>query len=140
MKHIFDLLGRLFLSFIFFYEAYDALKFAKGTKEKMTAFGFTSYQDFLLYSAIFILILGGALLLTGYRAKLGSFLLLAYWVPLTFLVFDFWNIEDELTHRMAGIHFMKNVAIMGGLMMVFANGVGKYGIKRIFATSRVRNA
>lgn len=139
MKNLFDLLGRLFLSFIFFYEAYDALKFAKDTKAKMTDFGFDSHQDLLLYGAVFILVFGGALLLSGYRAKLGAILLLAYWIPLTLLVFDFWNAPEE-THRLTGVHFMKNVAIMGGLLMVFANGVGKYSIKRLFATSRVRNA
>ena len=32
MKDIFDLLGRIFISFIFFFEAYDALFFFKDTK------------------------------------------------------------------------------------------------------------
>lgn len=139
MKNIFDLLGRLFLSFIFFYEAYDTIKFSKETKVLMTSYGLTWRQDMLIYGAIFCLILGGALLLTGYRAKLGIFLLLLYWVPVTFIVHDFWSLTGE-EHRVEGIHFMKNMAIIGGLLMVFANGVGKYSIKRIFATSRVRNA
>ncbi|WP_367388743.1 DoxX family protein [Lewinella sp. LCG006] len=138
MKHIFDLLGRLFLSFIFFYEAYDSIKFFKDTKVLMTNYGLTWRQDFLLYGAIFCLILGATSILTGYRAKLGTFLLLLYWVPVTFIVHDFWNMPDP-QHRIEGIHFMKNMAIIGGLMMVFANGVGKYSIKRLFATSRVRN-
>lgn len=139
MKHVFDLLGRLFLSFIFFYEAYDMIKFSKETKIIMTSYGLTWRQDMLLYGAIFCLILGGALILTGYRAKLGTFLLLLYWVPVTFIVHDFWNFPEE-QHRAEGIHFMKNMAIIGGLLMVFANGVGKYSVKRLFATSRVRNA
>lgn len=139
MKPIFDLLGRLFLSFIFFYEAYDAIKYFADTTERMVNYGITWQPRFLLYGAIFTLILGGMLILTGYRAKLGAFLLLCYWVPFTFLVYDFWNYPPE-TYRDAGIHFMKNIAILGGLMQVFANGVGRYSIKRLFATSRVRNA
>ena len=139
MKHIFDLLGRLFLSFIFFYEAYDALKFSQETKQLMTGYGLTWRQDLLLYGAVFCLLLGGILLLIGYRAKLGVFLLLLYWVPVTFIVHDFWTVSGE-AHRMEGIHFMKNMAIIGGLLMVFANGVGRYSVRRVFATSRVRNA
>ena len=139
MKNLFDLLGRLFLSFIFFYEAYDSIKFGKETKDLMTEYGLTWRQDLLLYGAIFCLILGGALILTGYRAKFGVFLLLAYWVPVTFIVHDFWNFPLE-AQRIEGIHFMKNIAITGGLLMVFANGVGDYSVKRLFATSRVRNS
>ncbi len=136
MKHVFDLLGRIFLSFIFFYEAFDAIKFFKDTKATMTTYGLTWRQDLLLYGAIFCLVLGGALILTGYRAKLGAVLLLVYWVPVTFIVHDFWNFPMP-EQRMEGIFFMKNIAITGGLMMIFANGVGKYSIRRLFATSRV---
>lgn len=138
MKNVFDLLGRLFLSFIFFYEAYDSLKFTADTKAKMTEYGLLWRQDLLLFGAVFCLVLGGSLLLSGYRAKTGSFLLLLYWVPVTFLVHDFWNYPMP-AQRMEGIIFMKNIAITGGLMMVFANGVGKYSVKRLFATSRVPN-
>ena len=136
MKHVFDLLGRIFLSFIFFYEAFDSIKFFKETKATMTTYGLTWRQDFLLYGALFCLVLGGALILTGYRAKLGAVLLLVYWVPVTFIVHDFWNIPMP-EQRMEAIFFMKNIAITGGLMMIFANGVGKYSIRRLFATSRV---
>lgn len=139
MKHVFDLAGRVFLSFIFFYEAYDSIAFTRDTKAKMTEYGLTWNQDMLLYGAIFCLILGGTLLLTGYRAKFGAFLLLLYWVPVTFIVHDFWNIPPP-DHRIEGLIFMKNMAITGGLMMVFANGVGKYSVKRLFATFRVPNA
>ncbi len=138
MKPIFDFLGRLFLSFIFFYEVYDTVKFFKITKEQMTEYGLTKSQDLLLYGAIFCLFLGATLLLTGYRAKFGSTLLLLYLVPVTFIAHDFWTFPLE-QQRWEGVQFMKNMAIIGGLMMVFANGVGKYSIKRLFATYRVRN-
>lgn len=140
MKHIFDLLGRLFLSFIFFYEAYDSILYFKHTKEIMTSYGLTWRQDLLLYGAIVFLILGAAMLLTGYRAKLGAFLLLLYWLPVTFIVHAFWNDPPGDLRRMEAIFFMKNIAITGGLMMVFANGVGKYSVKRLFATFRVPKA
>jgi putative oxidoreductase len=35
---------------------------------------------------------------------------------------------------------MKNIAITGGLLMVWVNGAGRYSIKRLFATFRVPNA
>lgn len=149
MKNSIDLIGRLLLGFIFVYEAYDSVFYFAFTKEKMTYFGLTWNQDFLLVAAIILLILGGTLLLTGYRAQLGVILLLIYWIPVTFTVHSFWNDpyackaiypcydRTEDLRRLQSILFVKNLAITGGLLMVYANGIGKYGIKKIFATARV---
>jgi len=136
MKNTIDLLGRAMLSFIFLYEAYDSIFYFKETREKMTAYGLTWNQDLLLIGAILVLILGGTLLLLGYRAGLGIFILLLYWVPVTFIVHSFWN-DPEPARRLQSILFMKNIAILGGMLMVWANGVGKYSIKRLFATTHV---
>lgn len=139
MKAIMDLIGRICISAIFFYEAYDSIVYAKATKATMTEYGLLWRQDLLLYGAIVALVLGSILVLIGYRASLGAFLLLAYWIPVTLIVHSFWNDPPEL-QRMASIHFMKNVAIIGGLLTVLVNGSGKYSIRRLFATFRVRNA
>lgn len=136
MKDIADLMGRVFLSFIFLYQAYDAIIFSKTTKLQMAEYGITSNQNFLLLSGIGLLVLGGILILIGYRAQFGAFLLLLFWIPVTFVVYSFWN-DPEPEHRENAIQFMKNIAITGGLLMVFVNGAGKYSIKRLFATFKV---
>lgn len=136
MKDILDLLGRALLSFIFLYEAYDSVFYFQATKEKMTAYGLTWQQDFVLVGAIILLLLGGTLLLIGYRTGFAMFILLCYWIPVTFIVHSFWN-DPEPARRLQSIMFMKNLAIVGGMLMVWANGTGKYSIKRLFATTRV---
>lgn len=139
MKDLLDLLGRGLLSFIFLYEAYDSIFYYQATKAKMALYGFTWQPDFMLISTIGLLLLGGTLLLIGYRTGFAMFLLLCYWIPITFIVHAFWN-EPEPARRLESIMFMKNLAIVGGLLMVWANGVGKYSIKRLFATTRVPGA
>ena len=136
MRDIYDLFGRIFLSAIFIFEAYDTIAFAGKTKETMTEYGLTWNQDLLLYGAIFLLAAGGLMLLFGYRSTLGALLLLCYWGPVTFLVHDFWN-EPKAEMRLQSILFMKNIAVMGGLLMVMANGSGRYSIRKLFATTRV---
>ena len=81
MKNVVDLIARLFLSFMFLYEAYDSIYYFQTTKEKMTDYYITWHQELLLVGSIIFLILGGLMLLTGYRAKLGAFLLICYWAP-----------------------------------------------------------
>lgn len=136
MKDIIDLLGRAMLAFIFLYEAYDSIFYFQATKEKMTFYGLNWQQDLLLGAAIFLLILGGTLLLIGYRTGFAMFILLCYWIPVTFIVHSFWN-DPESARRLQSILFMKNIAIVGGMLMVWANGTGKYSIRRLFATTKV---
>lgn len=141
MKHFTDLLGRVLLSFIFLYEAYDSLKYAKATKAVMASYGLNWRQDLLLYGAGTFLVLGGLMVLLGYRARLGAFLLLLYWLPVTIIVHGFWKHPASTDlYRWEAIMFMKNIAIAGGLFMIMANGTGAWALRRLFATARVRGA
>lgn len=139
MKDIIDLMGRVFIAFIFLYEAYDSIKYFKATKEAMTEYGLAWRQDLLLIGAIVFLIIGGILVLIGYRTTLGASMLLAYYIPVTFIVHSFWNDPEDI-RRTQSIMFMTNLAVIGGLMMVLVNDSGKYSIKRLFATTKVPNA
>ncbi len=136
MKDIFDLIARILIACIFLFEAYDSIVFFKSTKELMTAYNITWQQDLLLSGAIFLLLLGGILILIGYRSGLGAILLLLYWVPVTFILHSWWNDPVEL-QRIESINFMKNIAIIGGLLMIYINGSGRYSIRRLFATTKV---
>jgi len=136
MKDILDLMARIFIAVIFLFEAYDSSVRWKNTKEIMDQYGITWNQDLLLTATIFGLVLGGTLVLIGYRSSFGAFLLLIYWVPVTFIVHSWWNDPIEI-RREESILFMKNIAIMGALLMVIVNGSGKYSIRRLFATTKV---
>ena len=81
MRDVTDLIGRIFLATIFIFEAVDSILYFDKTKLAMTAHGVTWNQDFLLYGAIFLLTVGGLMVLFGYRSTLGAVLLLMYWVP-----------------------------------------------------------
>ncbi|MBK8505015.1 MAG: DoxX family membrane protein [Saprospiraceae bacterium] len=136
MKDVVDLLGRILLSFIFIYEAIDSILYFKKTTNLMTEYGITFQQDLLLIGGVFLLLAGGTLLLIGYRIGLGAMLLMIYWIPVTFIVHSFWN--DALpARRLESILFMKNIAILGGLMFMAVNTSGKYSIKTLLANTRV---
>lgn len=136
MKDMLDLVGRVLISIIFLYEAYDCMFYFKETQATMTEYGLTWKQDLVLIGATICLVLGGILLLIGYRSGLGAVLILLYWIPVTFIMHSFWNdpIEEQ---RIEAILFMKNLAIIGGLLMVYVNGSGKYSVRKLFATTRV---
>ncbi|MEM8524680.1 MAG: DoxX family membrane protein [Bacteroidota bacterium] len=149
MKNFTDLLGRIFLGFIFLYEAYDSMFYFKDTTDEMIYYGLSWNTEWQLVGGIILLMLGGILLLIGYRVQFAVLLLLAYWIPVTFIVHSFWNDPvdclvnypcidlSENYRRIQSILFMKNLAIIGGLLMVFSNGTQRYSVKKLFATARV---
>ncbi len=136
MRDLIDLVGRVFLSAIFLFEALDSLLNFDKTKTTMAEHSLTWNQDMLLVGAISFLILGGVMVLIGYRTALASLLLLVYWLPVTFIVHDFWNYSGEAL-RAQSIFFMKNIAIAGGLLMLIGKGSGRYSVRRLLATTRV---
>ena len=141
MKDIIDLIGRILLSFIFLFEAYDGIAYYQKAKILMASKGFDHYQDQLLVLGITLLILGGLMILLGYRTTLGSILLLLYWIPVMLIVHDFWNSKGEDDYRMQSLLFMKNLAIAGALLKIAASsgaGAGKYSMRRLLATTKVR--
>lgn len=136
MRDIADLLGRICLSLIFVFEALDTILFFENTKRTMTTYGLTWNQDFLLGVVIFILILGAILVLIGYFASFGALLLLLYWLPFTLIVYSFWN-DHPTIQRLNALYFMRNIAVCGGLLMLMANGAGKYSVKRLIHVLRL---
>ena len=83
-----------------------------------------------LYAAVLLELGGGLALATGFRARIAALLLFAFLVPATYL-FHFKAAFDpamNLVDRGQLIHILKNLAIMGGLLMVYGNGAGKLTI------------
>ncbi len=136
MRDITDLIGRIFLSAIFIFEAIDSARYFDTTRANVQEH-LGNTPEIWLYGAIFCLAAGGILVLLGYRSTLGAIMLLAYWVPVTFMVHDFWNAESTEELREQSILFMKNFAIIGGLLMLVGKGSGRYSIKRLLATTKV---
>ncbi len=139
MKDYMDLIGRILMSIIFYFEAYDKIFYMTPTKATMTEWGITWNQNLLIYGSGFCLILGATLILIGYRSGLGAFLILLYWIPLTFILDKFWEIplSEHETRRSVALHFMKNIAIAGGLLLLLVNGSARFSIKRLLSTTRV---
>ncbi|HMQ08145.1 MAG TPA: DoxX family protein [Saprospiraceae bacterium] len=136
MKDIYDLLGRIFISMIFLYEMLDILFFWANNKETMTFYGITWRQDLLLTGVLVLLCMGSALVIIGYYANIGAFLLLMYWLPFTLVVHSFWNEPIEL-QRASTLNFMSNLAVCGGLLLLMANGAGKYSVRRLIHSLRL---
>ena len=72
---------------------------------------------------------GGLAILVGFQTKIAAWLLFLYLIPVTFLFHNFWAMQGaEQQQNM--INFLKNVSIMGGLVILATNGAGAYSVDR----------
>jgi putative oxidoreductase len=77
--------------------------------------------------AVVLELAGGLAILVGFQTKIAAWLLFLYLIPVTFFFHNFWALQGaEQQNNM--IHFLKNVAIMGGLVILAANGAGPYSV------------
>ncbi|EKE08740.1 MAG: hypothetical protein ACD_17C00018G0002 [uncultured bacterium] len=74
----------------------------------------------LLVETLFEL-LGGLLVLLGIKEKLGALLLIFFLVPTTIIMHQFWYVDGAM-RELQLIHFLKNVAIVGGLILIVLQG------------------
>ena len=79
----------------------------------------------LLVPASGLLALAGALSIAlGYRARIGAWLLVAFLVPVTITMHNFWAVSDPMMHQMQLAMFMKNVSMLGGALLIAHFGAG----------------
>ncbi len=78
----------------------------------------------LLVIAVVFEIVGGLLVFLSLWVRFGAFLLILFLIPTTMTFHHFWELQG-VDREMQMIHFMKNVSILGGLLVVLALGKGR---------------
>jgi uncharacterized membrane protein YphA (DoxX/SURF4 family) len=67
-----------------------------------------------------LLIVGGFTILTGFMPLLGVLSLVAFFIPVTFIMHNFWAEQDPQMKMMQMIQFMKNMGLMGSALIFLA--------------------
>lgn len=120
LEKITPLLGRIALAAIFLMSGLRKLANFSGTAEYMSNKGSMILPEVFLVGAIILLLFGSISLLLGFKTRYGVVALITFLIPAT-LIF-----HSDFPGEM--INFMKNVAILGGLLMVAANGPGNWSV------------
>jgi len=116
------LLGRILLSAIFILSGVGKITNPSFDGDQMKAKGIPAVTAFLIL-ALIAEIAGAISILTGAKARFGALGLFVYLVAVTLVMHNFWAYDGpERVHQME--NFMKNLAIMGGLLLVTVFGAG----------------
>ena len=73
-------------------------------------------------------ILGGLSILSGFKARYGALLIILFLIPVTFSMHAFWNITDPQMYQMQMVHFMKNISMLGGAILIAFYGAGPMSV------------
>jgi putative oxidoreductase len=116
LNNITTLLARILMSVMFIMAGWGKIGGYAGTQGYMESMG---VPGMLLPAVIALELLGGIAILVGYKARYAAFLLAGFSIVAA-LIF-----HSNFADQMQSIMFMKNLAIAGGLLYIFANGAGK---------------
>ncbi len=125
---IINLIGRMLLASVFLVTALvSKIPNFHQVTEQMAQEG-VPVPKVMLAGAIVFLLTGSLSLIVGFKARVGAILLLIFTISGTYYFHHFWTYtEPELMQEHLKA-FMKNLSIIGGLMMIIANGPGAFSI------------
>ena len=122
------LVGRLLLAFLVPHSRWGQLGANEGTAAMMASKGIPM-AEIALVVTILVELGAGILLVIGYKARWAALAIAAWLIPVTFMFHAYWTFPpDQVTNQTN--HFFKNVAIFGGMLMVYAFGPGRYSLDR----------
>jgi putative oxidoreductase len=119
--------SRLLMSAIFISAGLSKIQQREGTLQYMKSKN-VPFAPVALPVAAATEIIGGTSLLSGYRGRYGALALAAFLVPTSLLMHDFWKLEAGMERQTQQINFLKNLALIGGLLAIASAGTGSFSL------------
>tara|TARA_B100000575_G_C22770964_1_gene457886 strand:- start:229 stop:597 length:369 start_codon:yes stop_codon:yes gene_type:complete len=121
MANVIDLLGRIFISVLFFLNGIFKIRNYDGTIEWMETY---DLPGIMIIPAIIIEIVAPILIVIGYKTKIAAAFLFLFCVSTAFIFHNDFGDQIQLTA------FLKNIALAGGFMFLIANGAKGYSLDK----------
>jgi len=122
------LAGRILIGALFLTAGIRKILFWGGQVAYFTKLGFPAPEVFTVI-AIVIELGGAALLIAGWRTRWVAWLLAAFVLIATVMAHRFWEFDAAAQANQLN-HFLKNLAIIGGLMFVASFGPGPASVDK----------
>ncbi len=118
-----SLIARLLIAPIFILAGIEKITGYAGSAGYMESYGL---PGILLPAAIAVELGGGLAVLLGIFSRLAALALAGFCIVAAAIFHTAWSGD---VGQMQQIMFMKNLAMAGGLLLLFANGPGRYAVK-----------
>ncbi|ESY25606.1 MULTISPECIES: DoxX family protein [unclassified Mesorhizobium] len=115
------LLGRILLAAIFLLSGFGKLTAISGTAGYFGAMGLPVPTTTAIVVGL-IELLGGLAVLVGFQTRIAAWVLAVFTIASAFVAHTGWADQNQM------IHFLKNVAITGGFLLLASSGPGAYSV------------
>ncbi|MFZ8801895.1 MAG: DoxX family protein [Candidatus Calescibacterium sp.] len=119
VKNILFLIGRIILGLYYISAGLNHFIQLKQMAQLTASKGVPLPELGVIVSGILLLI-GGITILTGFLPYLGVLSLVIFFLPVTFIMHNFWAEQDAQMRMMHMIHFLKNMGLMSSVLMFLA--------------------
>jgi len=127
-KDVVALVARILLMVLFVMFGWSKLAGFAGTVAYMTSTGAPAPELSAVIAVVMELVVGVALLV-GFFTRPLALLLALYTLGTAIIGHHYWNMTGAVQYDNM-IHFYKNIAIIGGLLLLCVSGPGKYSFDR----------
>jgi putative oxidoreductase len=122
------LVGRMLLALLFVISGFGKIPGFEGTAGYIASQGFPM-PHVLAVLAILFELGGGIAIVLGWKTRWAAAALILFTIVITPVFHKFWGIPHDLAMDQQ-VHFMKNASILGGLLILFAFGPGRYSLDK----------
>ena len=128
--HIVEVLGRIFISSLFIVEA---IRKFFSPDEGMIYMSDYGVPEILFYPSLIFEFLVPLILIAGFKTRFFASLLFLFVLSVTVIF------HTDFSNNMQMISFLKNLAIMGGLLIIISNKPQMYSIDYYLESKKVIN-
>lgn len=121
--------GRILIGLIFLVSGLTKVFQFSVMEGYMRQNGMLAATGFFLACALLIEIVGAVFLMLGWYTRVTALFLTAYLVPVTLIFHNFWSYAGA-EQQVQIVNFLKNLAIMGGLVYAASTGARAVSIDR----------
>jgi putative oxidoreductase len=125
---VIPLIARILLALLFLVSALRSLGAVAGTAGYLSRLG-VPMSEVMAWCVIIVEIVGSGMLIVGWRTRLAAWGLVAFVVVATLLAHRFWAVDPAQYANQLN-HFLKNLAVIGGLLLVTVHGPGRLALDR----------
>ena len=122
------LVGRVLLALIFIIAGFGKITGFEGTVGYMQAYNVPMTQV-LAVLAIIVELGGGLLIAVGWKARWAAAAIFVFVLIASFIFHAFWAVPADQA-QLQNIMFMKNLAIMGGMLYIIVYGSGPLSVDK----------
>ena len=125
------LIGRILFSLIFLMSGFGHLTQSDALSQYAASKGVPAPKVATIVSGLMILA-GGLSILLGVFMEIGAWLIVFFLLPTSFMMHNFWKVEDPMQKQVEQAQFMKNLSMTGAALVFYwlvqTHGYGPFAL------------